>query len=154
MPVWSATINGSVLASVIRDIPEMSNKTRNEFEKIHHYTAFSQKILFGLIISLYIIMPSRRSIRKTKKQFHNIEAAVSRSEGNQSLARFGRVGQDKFSEEETQRIWLKNIGAKKDLQKYINRHYYKYDSKKLKLHSAIRQPITFLYPTKTRRRRQ
>lgn len=103
-------------------------------------------------------MPSRRSIRnkkaKTKKQFHNIEAAVARSEGNQSLARFGHIGQDKFREEETQRIWLSNLGAKKDLQKYINHHYYKYDSKKLKQHSAIRQPITFLYPAKTRRRRQ
>lgn len=105
-------------------------------------------------------MPSRKSAKnrnirkiKTRKQFHNIEDAVARAEGKQSLLRFGHTGQDKFKEERQEHHWLHNVGDK-HLQKLINQHYYKYDSKKVKL--GVRQPITFLYPTKkmkTRRRR-
>ena len=102
-------------------------------------------------------MPSRKTIKnrksKTRKQFDAIQQAVSRAEGKQTLLRFGHTGQDKFKEERVQHAWLNNIGDK-NLQKMINQHYYQYDSKKVKL--GVRQPITFLYPTKkmkTRRRR-
>jgi hypothetical protein len=102
-------------------------------------------------------MPSRKSTKnrnirkaKTRKQLHNIENAVARAEGKQSLLRFGHTGQDKFKEERQEHDWLNNVGDK-HLQKLINQHYYKYDSKKVKL--GVRQPITFLFPTKTRRRR-
>jgi hypothetical protein len=101
-------------------------------------------------------MPSRKTIKrnsrkaKTRKQFEKIENAVARAEGKQSLLRFGHTGQDKFKEERQEHDWLHDIGDK-NLQKLINQHYYKYDSKKVKL--GVRKPITFLYPTKTRRRR-
>lgn len=100
-------------------------------------------------------MPKTRRSKKrnprTKKQFENVKNAISRAEGNQSLAHFGHVGQDKYKEESMQHEWLKNLGAKKDLQQYINQHYYKYDTKKLEL--QVRPPITFLYPRKTKRKR-
>uniref|UniRef100_A0A6C0BB71 Uncharacterized protein n=1 Tax=viral metagenome TaxID=1070528 RepID=A0A6C0BB71_9ZZZZ len=89
---------------------------------------------------------------RTKQKFHSIEAAVARAQGNQSLARFGRTGQDKYNEEDKQHTWLKNVGAKKELQKYINRHYYKYDTKKTYMKSTARQPIMFA-SKKTQRRK-
>ena len=120
-----------------------------------------QAIQMGLFLSLYNIMPSssrkirRTKLAKTKKQFHHIENAVARAEGSQSLSRFGHTGNDKFREEHQQHEWLHGI-ADKELQKFINTHYYKYDSKKVKLN--VRQPITFLYPrdkkTLTRRRKK
>ena len=123
----------------------------------------SYKNYYGLTVILiennfsfsrYNNMPSRKTIKnrkaKTKKQFENIENAVARAEGKQSLLRFGHTGQDKFKEEREEHSWLHNVGDK-NLQKLINKHYYKYDSKKVKL--GVRQPVTFLYPKKTRRRR-
>jgi hypothetical protein len=101
-------------------------------------------------------MPSRKTIKrnnrkvKTRKQFEKIKNAVARAEGKQSLLRFGHTGQDKFKEERQEHDWLHDIGDK-NLQKLINQHYYKYDPKKVKL--GVRKPITFLFPTKTRRRR-
>ena len=101
-------------------------------------------------------MRSKRSMKnkntkiKTRKQFDKIQKAVSRAEGRQSLDRFGHAGEDKFIEEQNQHDWLYHLGPKKDLQPYINQHYYKYDSKKVNLN--VRQPSTFLYPKlKTRR---
>lgn len=98
-------------------------------------------------------MKSRRN--RTKQKFHSIEDAIARAEGKQSLARFGHVGQDMFQEEDRQHTWLKNVGAKKELQKYINKHYYKYDTKKTYLKSPPREHIMF--PSKktrqTRRRK-
>ena len=96
-------------------------------------------------------MKSRRN--RTKQKFHTIEDAIARAEGKQTLARFGRTGQDIFQEEDRQHTWLKNLGAKKDLQKYINKHYYKYDSKKTYIKSHPRQHIMFPTP-KTRRTRR
>jgi hypothetical protein len=91
---------------------------------------------------------------RTKQKFHSIEDAIARAQGVQSLARFGRIGQDKFNEEDVQHRWLKNVGAKKELQKYINQHYYKYDTKKAYAKSTVRQPIAFLFPSKKTRRRK
>ena len=90
--------------------------------------------------------------RKTKKQFNDIEHAVARAEGRQNLARFGHSGEDKFKEEMVEHSWLHNIG-KPELQKMINKHYYKYDTKKKNWH--VRPQATILYPKlkKTRKRR-
>lgn len=99
-------------------------------------------------------MPSRRTMKskKIKKQAYDIENAISRAEGSQSLARFGQNGNDKFREEMRQHDWIHNLGAKKDLKKLINKHYYKYDSKKTYPKASIRQPITFLYPRRNTRK--
>jgi hypothetical protein len=90
--------------------------------------------------------------RKTQKQFNDIELAVARAEGRQNLARFGHSGADKFKEEMTEHAWLHNVG-KPELQKMINKHYYKYDTKRLKV--SVRPQATILYPKlkKTRKRR-
>ena len=90
--------------------------------------------------------------RKTKKQFNDIELAVARAEGRQNLARFGHSGEDKFKEEMVEHSWLHNIG-KPELQKMINKNYYKYDTKHMK--RSVRPPATILYPKlkKTRKRR-
>ena len=90
--------------------------------------------------------------RKTRKEFNDIELAVARAEGRQNLARFGHSGADKFKEEMTEHAWLHNVG-KPELQKMINKHYYKYDTKKVK--GKVRPTATILYPKlkKTRKRR-
>lgn len=90
--------------------------------------------------------------RKTRKEFNAIRIAVARAEGKQSLGQFGHTGEDKFKEESEEHAWLHNVG-KPELQKMINKHYYKYDTKKMNLH--VRKPITILYPKvkKTRRKR-
>ena len=90
--------------------------------------------------------------RKTRKELKAIELAVARAEGRQNLARFGHTGEDKFKEEMTEHAWLHDLG-KPELQKMINKHYYKYDTKKVNV--RIRQPATILYPKlkKTRRKR-
>jgi len=89
---------------------------------------------------------------KTRKEFNAIELAVARAEGRQNLARFGHSGEDKFKEEMTEQAWLHDLG-KPELQKMINKHYYKYDTKKARL--PTRQKPTILYPRlkKTRKRR-
>ncbi len=94
--------------------------------------------------------------RATKKQFRKIENAVVMGEGKQSLARFGHTGEDKFKEEVREHAWLHNVG-KKNLQQLINKHYYKFDSSKLKPKSKpkpktrrIKNHHT-LYPTRRRR---
>ena len=92
-------------------------------------------------------MPST-SNKKTRKQFREIESAVARAEGKQTLARFGHTGEDKFKEERQEH----NIGKKK-LQTLINKHYYKYDYKKLSFPS--KKQTTRMFPTpKTRKHRK
>jgi hypothetical protein len=90
--------------------------------------------------------------RKTRKQFNAIELAVARAEGRQNLARFGHSGEDKFKEEMVEHAWLHDLG-KPELQKMINEHYYKYDTKKVRL--PTRPKATVLYPKarKTRKSR-
>jgi hypothetical protein len=90
--------------------------------------------------------------KKTRKQFREIESAVARAEGRQTLARFGHTGEDKFKEERQEHAWLHNIG-KKNLQTLINKHYYKYDSKRIAFPS--KKQTNRMYPKpKTRKHRR
>lgn len=96
-------------------------------------------------------MPST-SNKKTRKQFREIENAVARAEGRQTLARFGHTGEDKFKEERQQHAWLHDIGKKK-LQTLINKHYYKYDYKRTHFPSKKQTARMFPKP-KTRKHRK
>jgi len=95
----------------------------------------------------------KKMLNKTKKQFYDVESAVARAEGKQSLLRFGHTGQDKYKEEQSEYNWLHNIG-KKNLQSMINKHYYKYDSKKVNFPAHKQKNILYpAYKRSTRRRR-
>ena len=88
--------------------------------------------------------------RKIRKQFDNIEFALNRAEGKQT---FSNAGENKFKQERLQNYWLHNLGQKK-LQTMINKHYYKYDTKKVNF-PVRKSPTTILYPTrKTIKRRR
>ena len=92
----------------------------------------------------------RRSMKSRSKTYKNryvnkIVRDVHAAEGQQSLARFGHTGDDKFKEEAREATWLQQGYSGSPLSKLINKKFYKYQQKKPK---GLKHLKHTMYPNK------